>query len=198
VCDHFERDLWWEFVARGPFATTWAKVFARNGVVLMAISQGYAKLISGDLEALPSAQRRWLRLFGMGIEKSLPAALLAQVMPYDVRLDSVSPGTKSNFAARAVHHFSRAGAPMRETEEDRAFVDRLLAEYRAPVAVHRPRLDDEQLIMRIGRHLRTTSGIQRILRRLRDEDLIACEQRRFTRLYHVAVERTMRRDVRPA
>jgi hypothetical protein len=161
----------------------------------MALSQGYAQLISGDLEALAPAQQRRLRLFGLGIEKALPTALLKQVMPYDDRLDAILPGTKTNFAARAMGHFWRAGPPLQATEADHSFVERLLAEHEAPTVVHRPRLDDEQLIKRISQHLRTTSGIQRILRRLRDEDRIACEQRRFTRLYHVAVERKARRGM---
>lgn len=195
VRDRFNRDLWWESVAKGPFATPWAEVFARDGLVLMAVSQSYAQLIAGDLEALPSTQQRRLRLFGLGIEKTLPAALLSQIMPYDDRLDATSPGTKTNFAARAMDHFFRAGPPMEGAAGDRAFVDRLLAEHQAPIVLHRPRLDDEQLIKRIDQHLRTTSGIQRILRRLRDEDRIACEQKRFTRLYHQAVERKTRRSV---
>jgi hypothetical protein len=195
VRDRFNRDLWWESVAKGRFATTWTEVFARGGLVLMAVSQSYAQLIAADLEALPPEHQQRLRLFGLGIQKTIPAALVSQIMPYDDRLDAASPGTKTNFAARAMDHFSRARPPMQGADADRAFVDRLLAEHQSPVVVHRPRLDDEQLIKRIGQHLRTTSGIQRILRRLRDEDRIACEQRRFTRLYHQAVERKARRSV---
>lgn len=188
----FNRDQWWESVASGPFATDWGEVFERDGLVLMALSQGYAQLISSDLRALNPAQQQRLRLFGLGIQKAVPAVLLEQVMPYDDRLDAIRPGTKTNFAARAMEHFWRA-APLEGTGRDHAFVERSLAEHEPPMVVHRPRLDDEQVIKRIGQHLRTTSGIQRILRRLRDEDRVACEQRRFTRLYHVAVERTTRR-----
>jgi hypothetical protein len=191
----FNRDLWWESVVGSAFSTTWAEVFAGDGLVLMAVSQGYAQLIAGGLEAVPRTQQRRLRLFGLGIEKALPGALIPQIMPYDERLDTVAPGTKTNFAARAMHHFCGTNHEMQDVDSDRAFVDRSLAKHRAPLVVHRPRVDDEQLIKRIGQHLRTTSGIQRILRRVRDEDRIACEQRRFTRLYHAAVERKTRRSV---
>lgn len=41
----------------------------------------------------------------------------------------------------------------------------------------------------IERHLGSTQGIGRLLRVLRDEEEIACEQARFTRLYRATLAR---------
>ena len=109
-------------------------------------------------------------------------------MPYDARLDSLSPGTRTDFAQRALAHFARSIPATADAVRDAKAVAAALACHSAPERIERPRADDEILIMAIRRHLRATSGIGRILRRLREQDQIACEQRRFTRLYHVAVQ----------
>ncbi len=188
VAGGLDPRAWWRTVAGGPFSTRWDAVLATDGLVLVALSQAYAGLIAEDLRGLDPASIRRLRIFGTGLEQVLPAALRPSIMPYDARLDALWPGTRTDFAQRALAHYAKAVAPSDDPAEDAAAVSRTLQSHRAPARIERPRAGDDVLIMAIRRHLRATSGIGRILRRLREQDQIACEQRRFTRLYHAAVQ----------
>jgi hypothetical protein len=187
IAGGFDPATWWRSVSAGPFSVGWRPVLATDGLILVAMSQAYAALIAGDLGALDPAGIARLRIFGTGLENVLPAALASSIMPYDARLDSLCPGTRTDFAQRALAHFARSIPPNADAAGDAAAVAGALASHRAPERIERARAGDDVLIMTIRRHLRATSGIGRILRRLREQDQIACEQRRFTRLYHAAV-----------
>lgn len=188
VVGRFEPASWWRTVTGGPFSTQWRSVLAVDGLILLAMSQAYARLIAEDLCALGANDARRLRIFGAGLNYVLPAVLGSSIMPYDTRLDSLLPGTRTDFAQRALAHFAKTISPASDPAEDAATVARELAGHRAPDRIERPRANDDVLIMAIRRHMRDTTGIGRILRRLREQDKIACEQRRFTRLYHAAVQ----------
>lgn len=188
VAGGLDPSAWWRTVTGGPFSTQWRSVLAVDGLVLLAMSQAYAGLIAEDLRAMDAADIRRLRIFGTGLDQVLPVALGASIMPYDARLDALWPGTRTDFAQRALAHFAKAISPSHEPIDDAAAVAHALQSHRAPDRIERRRAGDDVLIMAIRRHLRATSGIGRILRRLREQDQIACEQRRFTRLYHAAVQ----------
>jgi|UPI00082D2AFD hypothetical protein len=179
---------WWRTVTGGPFSMQWQSVVEVGGLVLIALSQAYAGLIAEDLSAMNPIDVRRMRFFGTGLDQVLPAALRSSIMPYDARLDALWPGTRTDFAQRALAHFAKAVVHSEDPADDAAAVSRALQDHRAPERIERPRAGDDVLIMAIRRHLRATSGIGRILRRLREQDQIACEQRRFTRLYHAAVQ----------
>lgn len=184
----FEPAAWWRTVTEGPFSTQWRSVLAADGLILVAMSQAYAGLVAEDLRSLNKADIRRLRIFGIGLNHVLPAAFGPSIMPYDARLDSLLPGTRTDFAQRALGHFVRTILPSSDPAKDAAAVALELIGQRAPERIERPRADDDVLIMAIRRHLRDTSGIGKILRRLREQDQVACEQRRFTRLYHAAAQ----------
>lgn len=185
----FDPARWWRAVSTGPFSCDLSDALVGKGRVLVALSQSYAELLADTLAALPSPQRSRLRLFGANLAGVLPIQLAPQVMPYDARLDAITPGTRTDFAQRALSHFASIAGNARDTSLDAAAVEEMLARHSAPVRMKRPRLGDEAVVLAIRRHLRSASGIGRILRRLREDDGIACEQKRFTRLYHVAVAR---------
>lgn len=186
VVGRFDARIWWSSIKQGPYSTDWYSVLNRPGLILIALSQGYANLVADDLAALATADRSRLRLFGIGLQDVLAPALATQVMPYDDRLDSLLPGTRTDFAQRALSHYASSIVMHGETTAARHAVEQALSDVRAPDRVLRPRASDDELVGVIRRHLRTTRGIGRVLSRIRHEDSIACEQRRFTRLYRVA------------
>lgn len=186
VTGRFDGAAWWSSVSAGPFSTDWSEVFGSPGPVLMALSQGYANLIAADLAELDESDRSRLRLFGAGLGEVLPASVACQAMPYDERLDVILPGTRTDFAQRALSHFVSSAAATASSAGAKEIVEAALEGVEAPRRVERPRASDDELVVAIRRHLRTTRGIGRVLSRLRHEDSIACEQRRFTRLYRVA------------
>ena len=59
----------------------------------------------------------------------------------------------------------------------------------SPNRMRRPRRTDEEILRLISARLKSQGGIARILRALRDEEGVACEQSRFSRLYKTAIER---------
>lgn len=186
VKGRFDAAAWWSSVQAGPFSTAWKEVFDERGLILMAMSQGYATLIAADLANLEERDLSRLRLFGIGLEDVLPVSVAGQVMPYDDRLDAILPGTRTDFAQRALSHFTASAAIGAGTLEASEGVRAAIAGIEAPHRPARPRATDDELVGAIRRHLRTTKGIGRILSRLRHEDSVACEQRRFTRLYRIA------------
>lgn len=186
VTERFDAAAWWSAVSASPFSTDWRQVFDSPGPVLMALSQGYANLIGADLAELDESDRSRLRLFGVGLSDVLPTSVAKQVMPYDERLDVILPGTRTDFAQRALSHFAASAAVAASGDGAKEIVDAALEGIEAPRRMARPRATDDELVGAIRRHLRTTRGIGRVLSRLRHEDSIACEQRRFTRLYRVA------------
>lgn len=191
VDGRFDPQAWWRLVRIGPFSTNWDALFAGDGLVLLALSQSYARMVATDLASLGSDRHRRLRLFGTGIDPVLTGALAPNIMPYDARLEAIRPGTRTDFAQRALAHFAGAIRTSADPVDDAVAVKESLSHHTAPVRIDRPRADDEFVIGAISRHMQSTRGIGRILRRVRDHDRIACEQRRFTRLYRIAEARAL-------
>lgn len=186
IAGRFDAEAWWSRIAGGPFSQAFANLLDRPGHILVALTQPYARMVAGDLAATFAGQIDRLRLFGAGLSAELPANLHAAIMPYDERLDAILPGTRSDFAVRGLAHFVSQIPVSASSGADHAAVVGMMAGAQAPVRFKRPRLSDDRIVERIREHLQTTRGIGKVLRRLRDEDEIACEQGRFTRLYKIA------------
>jgi hypothetical protein len=107
-------------------------------------------------------------------------------MPYDDRLESSGiPGTRADFPQRALKHFvCELAAHKAPVDRARRSVEAALAKLQAPETPRRERISDEQVsaLLRDGwdRHQGQSS---RLLRFLRDEQGVACEQRRFRDLW---------------
>jgi hypothetical protein len=146
-------------------------------------------MIGGELGALPEEALARMRLFGHNIGAALPEHLARSVMPYDARLDAAVPGTRTDFAQRALRHFCQHVAVDGSlgTDESAQAVRKLMAGHVAPKTRVRPRRSDEEMVAVISGHLGRTTGIGRILRLVRDSDGLACEQARFSRLYELAI-----------
>lgn len=185
---------WWrELQDRSPFADSFVTSAKRHPDVpiLIALSSAYLGMVQKDFLALDEDTRGRLRFFGRGLERRLDPELRLLVMPYDGRLDgSMSPirGTQSDFSMRAMRHFAEAilpGLPWASKEVHRRAVETTLSSWTPSVVPRRPRLGDDEIRALIRQHWHGASGQSaRMLRVLRDELSVACEQGRFRELFH--------------
>jgi hypothetical protein len=152
------------------------------------LSRAYAPLI---VSILKSARLGTLRIFGAGLEAVLPPTLKACVLPYDDRLAALTPGTRADFAQRALLHYvtSIYGESNMSLDEDKTAVRAALAKLpKPPRGPKRPSVDDASLRAVIKRLLPTIGRRRSVmLRHLRTVEGIACEQSRFNRLFSAVV-----------
>ncbi len=190
VQGRFDSRLWWSALSRSPFSSPLPALFRGKGLVLAAFSQPYAKMIGSNLDAISDFDLGRLRIFGLNVSGSLPPRVRSSVLPYDERLQSVLPGTRADFAHRAMFHFSSAilaSSPSNSYAEHRELVTRALSGKESPIMAERVSLTDDAIIEAILKRLASgAGGIQRTLRAIRHEDRIRCEQARFSRLYKCA------------
>lgn len=189
VTGRFNPASWWDAVSRGAYSERLEDVVDKHrGLLLIALTAPYAAMIGAQVAALPDEALARLRLFGHGIESMLPDHLARSVMPYDARLDAAVPGTRTDFAQRALRHFCQHVAidGSLDVEHSAQAVRSLLGSHVAPNRRVRPRQSDKEMVAIISKHLENTTGVGRILRLVRDSDGLACEQARFSRLYKLA------------
>jgi hypothetical protein len=190
VSGEFDAAGWFSRMLSSPHSDQWADA-ARTGSgrILIALSRPYAAMVGDSLSALPARTLARLRIFGASLEPVLPASLHPALAPYDERLNSIFPGTRSDFSQRAMFHFVRSIAIKSgpDREADFAAVAAALGRLRFPNRPRRPRRTDDEILRVISRRLRSESGAAKMLAALRNDDGIACEQSRFGRLYRIAV-----------
>lgn len=188
VVGPFNPAGWFAGVLSGPYSTDWTRIVGvGRGRVLVALTKPYAEMVGESLSAVPQDALDRLRIFGAGLSSALPAILQSALVPYDDRLDTLFPGTRSDFAQRAMHHFANLVAHLPvdrrgDAEAVRACLDRV----DAPVRPKRMQRTDSELLTIISGRLAPQASASRLLRQLRDEDGIACEQGRFARLFRTA------------
>ena len=192
VTGGLDISAWFSALRSGPYSDQWADALGRgSGRVLVALTRPYAAMVGESLSALEPQVLARLRIFGASLGNALPERLHPALAPYDDRLDAVFPGTRADFAQRAMLHFARHivhAHDAQDRDSDYAAVDAALDGIPAPARLRRPRRTDEEILHLISARLRSQPGIARILRALRDEEGIACEQSRFGRLYRIALE----------
>jgi hypothetical protein len=190
---------WWEALTRlSPFH---ADLPHGDGTVFAALSAPYLAMVGRDWAAWPEAQLKRLRLFS----KAPPAGRLASTwMPYDDRLDAVASGrggTQSDFAQRAMRHFAETfGEGAGTANADAALVAKALNGLTARVVPERKRMEDDALLDLIDAEWDAVGGRSgRMLRRLRDELGVACEQTRMKLLFQkVAQARALQTSEAPS
>lgn len=181
----FDSAAWWAAVCAGPISTTLEQVLAggEGRISLIALTKPYAAMLAMSLGGLPQRSVAGLRLFGWGLHNDLPASLHDSIMGYDARLEAILPGTRSDFAQRALMHFVTNVLPSGVSNRDRHrdLVEQALGSLQAPHYATRPRASDAEILDWLGRPTQVGGGIGHLLRRIRGEG-IACEQSRFSRL----------------
>lgn len=177
---------WWQQLASGK-GFNWLLRENPEAVVLISLPSEYLDMVLGDLEALPSGDLTRIRLFTSptGRKKSSKISGLYS-LPYDERLESINgyAGTRSDFAQRALKHFVAElhGHVLPIDEASRA-VAASLRGVECKTIPQRMRLDDEGIrgLIRLAWE-RAGGNSAKLLRHLRDTELVACEQGRFSRL----------------
>lgn len=156
--------------------------------VLVALPATYLKMLALDLAEIRPEDAVRVRIFTSpaGLIE-IPVTLRHTVMPYDERLESVTgfAGTKADFPQRALRHFvEELNGAGKSLQASRVLVTNSLALYTTRHTPQRKRLDDNQLKALIRQRWDGCQGRStQLLRALRDEELVACEQRRFAQLW---------------
>ena len=180
---------WWRWIQnRSPFARSLeAALQATEGLCLIALPQAYLTMVAADIQSLPSALLTRVRLFS---GSKAPTRLAHLQMPYDDRLDGVdSPhrGTRGNFAARAMRHFVISILPTNKTRsapQHAAAVSAALSRWRSPARTRGQRKTDAELREIFRKNWEAVDGRSTLMLRLLRDDLgVACEQRRFLNLF---------------
>lgn len=159
-----------------------------KSVVLLAVPSVYLTLLSRELANLGDDALSRLRILTSSYGAStLPARLQAAVMPYDERLEGLVTyaGTRSDFPQRALRHFVVVlGGHAVPRETARQFVQDAMSALHKPVMPKRERKTDNELIMLLRQNWARLNGSSvALLRYLRDDALVSCEQSRFHSLH---------------
>jgi hypothetical protein len=158
----------------------------RQAIVLLAAPAMYLALVRDDLSDLQDSEVERLRIFTSPAgAKELLADLRRAVLPYDERLEATNrAGTRSDFAQRALAHFVLDLTATRlDLESSTRAVEHALASLPYPKVLSRERCTDTELINLLKEHWDEYNGqSSRLLRFLRDEALVACEQSRLRKL----------------
>ena len=190
---------WWEqLIHRRQGSSSIRKLLSTypNETILAALPESYAALVAGELNDLDREDSARFRLFGLRLERALNPNLQYCVMPYDRRLDgpdSPIPGTLADFASRALRHFAsliRCGKTGNgDLAADREVVSHSLQDWRFPEIPLRTAKTDSEIQNLIAENWHVVRGQSgKMLRHLRDELRVACEQGRFRRLFNQVAE----------
>lgn len=192
---------WWDAVNNhwqrpNPIATLAKRTDIKR--ILIALSANYIDLVVNDLEQIAFDDRPKLRLFTSrpGIER-LPKQFRSLAMPYDDRLESSRfAGTRADFPQRAMRHFVElTNASTNSVSADYQAVSAAMSALPLVGTIKRRRASDEELkTLMIEAWDAQKGSSSRLLRYLRDDALVACEQSRFRGLWLELKSRSMLRS----
>lgn len=159
-----------------------------NGPTLLALPSTYLGMVRDDLQSVSVEGAANLRIFTSTAGASLvPPSLAACVMPYDERLESVPgyAGTRTDFAQRALRHFvEKLNAVGLSASQAHSLVASSLLRRKRPTRTSGVRMSDAEIRRVLKKNWRQYDGrSSKLLRYLRDEVGISCEQKRFSRIW---------------
>jgi hypothetical protein len=146
------------------------------------------EMVATDLALVQDSRLQNLRIFTSDAgTKTLPIKLKSVVMPYDDRLEGIANhnGTRSDFPQRALKHFV-AHLQGHELSLDAAkeMVEAAMATTLKPRIPLREKAPDERIAELIRTHWHRHEGsASKLLRFLRDDAKVACEQSRFSGIW---------------
>jgi hypothetical protein len=180
--------VWWANLIEGRRSLV-DRLRSETGLIVLALPKTYLTMVAEDLAALPNTIKPRLRIISGSDVSRLSEEIAAVQMPYDDRFDgleSPNPGTRADFASRTARHFVEvvlAARPFGSAAEHWADVERAFAGSRRSPRRVRARASDEEIATLLRLHWNAARGqTARLLRVLRDELGIACEQGRLARL----------------
>ncbi len=177
---------WWTALTAAQPAPL-ARLITR-APTLLALPSSYLRMVQDDLAQVAPARAKYLRIFTStaGV-RCVPDHLTDCVMPYDERLESIRgfAGTQADFAQRALRHFVEVLQAMSmPLDVAHGAVSASLAHRRRrPRSVGQRMTDDEIRQVLTAQWARHSGSSTKLLRYLRDEARISCEQKRFSRLW---------------
>ncbi|WP_425985235.1 DUF6884 domain-containing protein [Ensifer sp. R-19] len=181
-----EADWWGALGGPDPLLQVIKKA---SPIVIIGLPSPYLRMIAPTLALLSDDLCNKLRIVGGRDVPDLDPRLEAFRLPYDDRFDgpdSPLPGTKADFASRAARHFAEevlAKAPTASTDDHRSLAEAEMSTWRRPVAKAGVRMSDADLKSIVRARWASAGGRStRLLRILRDELNVACEQKRFAKL----------------
>lgn len=177
---------WWNALTDTEPAPL-SRLIAKSSA-LLALPSSYLRMVQDDLAQVAPSRAGYMRIFtSVAGAQYVPDHLKCCVMPYDERLESVRgfAGTQSDFAQRALRHFVEVlKATSMPLGEARDAVSASLANRRRRSRSVGQRMTDEEIQLVLSAQWTRHSGSStKLLRFLRDEARISCEQKRFSRLW---------------
>lgn len=187
---------WWQALGEFSSASVSLSDYFRDAaadLVLIALSENYAKLLAEELAGLDEDCVQRMRVFGAGLASHLPENIEPCLMPYDVRLngkDSPIRGTMSDFPTRALHHYAKGlGCGQiegRSLGDDKRSIANELEAWSVPEIPVRRKMSDEDVIGFVLENWEATNGRSGASLRLLRDSGNACEQSRFKDLFKLA------------
>jgi hypothetical protein len=159
-------------------------------LIVISMSNTYASLVLDDILKLNAEEMTCLRLVGSVNRSMLPKTLHPYVMPYNSQFDgpeSPLPGTRSDYSQRTTRHFlenvlrlNSKGTALEHSEQ----VYDIICKLPISAPYNRIRVDDDEIKRVIYKRWKDSGGsCINMLRLLRDDEKISCEQSRFSRLF---------------
>lgn len=181
---------WWSTLRRELGQPSLSHLVTRTQIncVLLAMPSSYLAMVSQDLAGLPRRYVDRLRIFTSSAgADAVPTHLTAAVLPYDERLERITAysGTRADFPQRAMRHFVEVlGAHRMPLSQAVSAVETALAGMERPKLPSRAKAADAEIaaLLRARWHEHGGSA-SRLLRFLRDDALVACEQSRFSGIW---------------
>lgn len=189
---------WWREIGRvrRGTSTPLSALIRENSSArfLIALPSSYVTLVAEDIATLETHHVGRLRIFTSpaGL-RCLPSSVRGAALPYDDRLESTrNSGTRADFPQRAMGHFVEdlhaADLPIDAAVQR---VLQALGEHSPPALPSRERKSDDDIRNLIAANwVRCGGSSSRLLRFLRDDALVSCEQSRFRDLWR-SVRSTM-------
>lgn len=183
---------WWsalneELQSPNPLSTL-VNEASSDTLVLLALPASYLAMVSQDLSRISTTFTSRIRIFTSeaGI-RLLPTHLKEMAMPYDDRLEGLAThsGTRTEFPHRSLRHFvEKLQGHRLELPQAKAAVITALTGFQGRVIPKRKKATDAQICQLIRSNWTAYGGSStRLLRYLRDDAIVACEQSRFRSMW---------------
>lgn len=189
----FDAALWWSDMGRRrrPKRSLANLVKSRPAArIVISLPGSYLELVLEDLLSLPSSDLHRVRLVGPLDTGAVHERLRPCVMPYDDRFNGPETplaGTRADFPQRAARHFLEhmsMDTPSDDVIADAGRVRDFLKGMAWPELAKRKQLGDDDIVRLILSCWDRAEGQStKMLRILRDEEGVACEQGRFQDLF---------------